>query len=1152
MIDTNLGGPSSGADWASGEMAERIRTFDWSATPLGAIESWSPTLRSMIRIMLANRFPHILWWGPSYVQFYNDAYRPIPGTKHPERALGIAASECWPEIWHVIKPLIDRPFHGGPATWDDDIFLEVNRHGFREESHFTIAYSPVPDDTVASGIGGVLATVHEITEKVIGERRLTVLRDLGARMADARTADDACAIAAEVFAAHDKDVPFVLLYLTDPATHVATLAGATGIEPGKDISPLTVDLRNALPGGWPLREAMRDGAVVFTDLRTSFAAVPAGPWDDPPDSAFVTTIPASRLREPAGFMVAGLSARLKWDRHYQDFLELAKAQIASAINNARAYEEEKQRAEKLAELDRAKTTFFSNVSHEFRTPLTLMLGPVEDLLMRRSDELSAAAKEDLAVVGRNGLRLLRLVNSLLDFSRIEAGRMQATYEPTDLARFTEELASLFRSACERAGLTLTVDCDTLPEPAFVDRAMWEKIVLNLLSNAFKFTQAGRIAVSLRTIGDKAELRVADTGTGIPADELPRIFERFHRVQGTHGRTHEGAGIGLALTLELIKLHGGTIRADSTPGAGTTFIVEIPMGKAHLPADRIGAHDDAIGTSTDPRPFVEEALRWLPHGAPATAPAHAPAADRAPEALPHAPGAGRPRILVADDNADMRQYLARLLSKDYEVELANDGQDALARIHARSVELLLTDVMMPGLDGLGLLHALRTDPKTADLPIIMLSARAGEESLAEGVEAGADDYLTKPFSARELLARVGTHVKMARFRREALEALRHRGKALREADRRKDEFLNILAHELRGPLATISNTAHILGQSRTDTELARDAQKRIERQLRHLVRLVDDLLDTNRITQGKLQLHIERVELQAAIRDAIETCRPLAEELEREVTLDVPAESIWLDADPVRLAQVIGNLLSNAYKYTEHGGHVWLSVEPRGDEVLLRVKDDGVGIPAAALPSIFDLFMQVRSSLNRARGGLGIGLALVKRLVDMHGGQVEGFSDGPSRGSEFVVRLPMPVGAVGGATVIHPPAANAAATAALQILVVDDDQDSAWSLAALLDTCGHRVQTAHDGFEAIATAEQYRPDVILMDIGLPTITGHEAARRIRAESWGVDIVLIAVSGWGQEEDRRRSDEAGFDAHLVKPVDLDALLGLLQRRRDSAAG
>ena len=752
-------------------MGELIRSLDWGATPIGPIESWSPALRMMVQFLLANRFPMLLWWGAQYISIYNDPYRPILGNKHPW-ALGQPVSVCWNEIWHILQPLIDTPFNGGPATWNEDIALEINRHGFIEEAHFTIAYSPVPDDTIATGIGGVLATVHEITEKVVGERRVIALRDLGARVSDAKTEEEACTIAARTLSGHSKDMPFVLMYLIDRDRRRARLAGASGLNEGNDIGQAVIDLEAAANDGWPVAEAVRTDAMqIVPQLTTRFASVPPGPWSDPPDTAVVLPIPSNRADEPIGAIVAGVSARLRFDEYYKDFLELVRNQIATAIGHARAYEEERKRAEALAEIDRAKTAFFSNVSHEFRTPLTLLVGPIEDGLADADAPLPPAQRERQKIAHRNALRLLRLVNTLLDFSRIEAGRIDANYEPTDLATLTTELASMFRSAVERVGLELIVDCRPVREPVFVDRDMWEKIVLNLLSNAFKFTFEGQIRVELHEHDGRVDLRVADTGVGIPASDLPRMFERFHRVKHARARTHEGTGIGLALVQELSRLHSGTVTVTSEEGRGTTFTVSIPTGSAHLPQDRISAGRQLTSTSVGAIPYVEEALRWVPSsGAPPHPFANALTDDDTATARTTA---GQARVLIADDNADMREYVGRLLGQRYEVETVGDGADALDRIRARAFDLVITDVMMPKLDGFGLLAAIRADERTRSLPVVLLSARAGEDARIEGLHAGADEYLVKPFSARELLASIAAQLKLSRERRESERTVRYR-------------------------------------------------------------------------------------------------------------------------------------------------------------------------------------------------------------------------------------------------------------------------------------------------------------------------------------------------------------------------------------------
>ncbi|WP_172834183.1 response regulator [Nitrospira japonica] len=750
-----------------GEMDRRVRAFDWSKTPIGAVESWSPTLRTMVNFLLANRFPLLLWWGPDYVSLYNDAYRPILGAKHPN-SLGQPVRDCWSEIWHILQPLIDTPFHGGPPTWNDDLMLEINRRGFIEETHFTIAYSPVPDDTVPNGIGGVLATVHEITDKVVGERRLNVLKDVGMGALDAKTPEEACAIAAHVLSGHPQDIPFALLYLVDTPRDCARLVGVAGAAPDGPVAPSSISLKrhdDTVP--WPLAEVMATETLLLLPGSTSrFPTVP-GPGTEPSAGAVVVPIRSNVAHELAGFFVAGLSPRLQFDDGYRSFLELISTQIATGIASARAYEEERRRAEALAELDRTKTAFFSNVSHEFRTPLTLMIEPLRDSLDDQTTPLAPIHRDRLGLAYRNSRRLLKLVNTLLDFARIEAGRALARYEPTDLAALTVQLAAVFRSAVERAQLRLTVDCPTLSEPIYIDREMWEKIVLNLLSNAFKFTLQGSITVVLRQDGSGAVLDVRDTGVGIPDEELSKIFERFHRVQGAGGRTIEGSGIGLALVKQLVQLHGGSLTVTSILNEGSVFTVRIPFGTAHLPADQVGPVGSLESGGAKADLYWKEALRWLPDEQGDGQPTSEPEADPEPSFrfLHGASDQPRPRVLLADDNADMRTYLTRLLDPYFDVDAVTDGSAALAAARARPPDVILSDVMMPSLDGFGLVRALRAEPSTRAIPIILLSARAGEGSRIEGLARGADDYLIKPFSARELLARVESHYELARLRRD---------------------------------------------------------------------------------------------------------------------------------------------------------------------------------------------------------------------------------------------------------------------------------------------------------------------------------------------------------------------------------------------------
>jgi signal transduction histidine kinase/serine phosphatase RsbU (regulator of sigma subunit)/DNA-binding response OmpR family regulator len=763
-------------------MSERIAAHDWATTPLGPIGAWPQSLRTAVRIVASSRFAMWMAWGPELTFFYNDAYaHDTLASKHPW-ALGQRADAVWAEIWDDIGPRIERVMATGTATWDVALQLFLERSGYREETYHTFSYSPLGDEQGQTA--GMLCVVAEETERVIGERRLATLRELAADAGAATTERDLFAAVDHSLSSNGFDLPFAFAYTTD---------ADGGLLPASEHAPR-----------WPEPGLLEAPATVL-DLDGA-GAVPSGAWDRPPSQALAIPLADPGRPEPAGLLVAGVNPYRALDEAYRGFLGLVAGQIASSLASVRAREAERERAEALAALDRAKTDFFSNVSHEFRTPLSLILGPAEDALAEAGE---GEQGERLTVVFRNALRLQKLVNNLLEFSRIEGGRAEPMREPTDLAAFTADLASMFRAATDRAGVALVVERPDGPLPARVDREMWERIVLNLVSNAFKFTLEGEIRVTVRRDGAEAVLSVADTGAGIAEEELANLFERFKRVRGTRSRTHEGSGIGLALVQELARLHGGRVEVESEFGVGSTFTVRVPLEDA--PAEA-GAAAPTSGAAA----YLEEALRWLPDAG-ATVGELAAVGTGVPDDAERQPARGR--ILIADDNADLRDYLGRLLSRDWEVETVQDGLAALEAVRARRPDLVVSDAMMPRLDGFGLLEALRADPATSQLPVIMLSARAGDEAAVEGLSAGADDYLVKPFSSRELIARVRANLDLAELRQAAARATERHAQLLRDLAEAAVEInraatvpavLEVVAERARALVGAERAEAHLTG------------------------------------------------------------------------------------------------------------------------------------------------------------------------------------------------------------------------------------------------------------------------------------------------------------------------------------------------------
>lgn len=1006
---SSAAGPLTGG----GELGALMRAMDWSRTSLGPVETWPQALRTSVRIMLTSRQPMFVWWGDELINLYNDAYKSIVGGKHPW-ALGQPAALVWREIWDQVGPRAQQAMTANEGTYDESLLLIMQRHGYPEETYYTFSYSPVPDDTGAAG--GILCANTDDTQRIIGTRQVALLRELAARTADARTIDDACSLSAQALETNLRDLPFALVYMLDADCGRMVLAGRSGIAAHHIAAANEVPLDG--PSVWPFADVLRTHTgTLVTDL-DALGILPSGAWDLPPQQAVVLPIAPSGKTGRSGILVAGLNPYRLFDDDYQGFLGLVAGQIAAAIANAQAYEEERRRAEALAELDRAKTTFFSNVSHEFRTPLTLMLGPLEELLAEQEAEDHSAQRNLVAVAYRNGLRLLKLVNSLLDFARIEAGRVQASYQATDLAAFTADLASSFRSATDKAGLRLMVHCPPLPELVYVDREMWEKVVLNLISNAFKFTFEGQIAVGLEPSrdGSMAKLTVRDTGTGIPLEEMARLFERFHRVEGARGRTHEGTGIGLALVQELVKLHGGSILVESELGQGSTFTVQIPFGSEHLARERIGTASRVASTATRAEAYVDEALGWLwPDGAvlPAAAPSQTqPVTSWAVNQT--SSEAPRGKVLLADDNADMRGYVHRLLAPQFEVEAVSDGQQALDRALGSPPDLILSDIMMPGLDGFALLKALRANPTTSTLPVILLSARAGEESRVEGIEAGADDYLVKPFTARELLARVTTHLEMSRLRRQAAERERelrrdaeaareratHALEALRRANADLEQFAFSASHDLQEPLrmvATFSQLLQMKYAGKLDQQADTIIGHCVEGALR-MNRMIRDLLEYTRAATVS-DTPAEIVDLNVALEGALGNLSASIRESGALVTHDpLPATR----AEPVHLQQIFQNLVSNAIKYRGRDApRVHIGAVRRDGFWEVSVRDNGIGIETRYQEQVFGLFKRLHSASRYS--GTGLGLAICKKLVERYQGRIWVESK-PGEGATFFFTL----------------------------------------------------------------------------------------------------------------------------------------------------
>lgn len=1117
------------------DAAKRMRSFDWSKTDLPPLTNWPEELRIAVNLCLTSSFPNVVIWGrPEYTMLYNDGYGFILGeTKHPFY-LGRSMRECWAEVWHVFEPEFQAIYEQKRSLTTEDTQTFIKRKLPLEEVFLTFSVGPISDkDGVVKGLFGLAI---ETTEKVITVRRLEILRKLSLHTVAIKNTLMACEQFSKIINHHSEDISFAVIYLLDATEKTLKRVTSSGLTDVSSFPELitVIDLHtNSNDVQFELEDSIRQvfktqNFEVILDLNSIGLNFPGGKWPESANQLMITPIPTGTQDSiPTGVLVLGASPRRVLDNAYSAFFELVARHIGANITNAKLYEAECSRTKMLSELDNAKTQFFSNISHEFRTPLTLIINPIEEAL-KNSEAYSGTDRKNLIMVHRNAIRLQKLVNTLLDFSSIESGQTEAYFELTDIDEFTSELASNFRSIIENAGLRFTVHCEKIEECIYIDREMWEKIILNLLSNAFKFTFSGEIEVLLSNLSDtRIELAIRDTGCGISSDELPYIFDRFYRIKNSIGRTHEGTGIGLALVRDLILMHGGEITANSILGKGTVFYISMLKGSKHLPPKQVYEKKKELTVPVKSQTFITEMLHW---------------SQNISTQNVNTESFSNFRILIVDDNNDMCDYLVRLLKEHWLVQSANNGQMAFNLFKQtikypekfQPFDLILTDIMMPNLDGFQLLNILKADSATSDIPIIMLSARAGEESRIASLQAGADDYLVKPFSTKELIIRIRKLLNLSKPRKSLIEILK-------EADRRKDNFLAMLSHELRNPLAVISNSNYMLSHMTLTKEASQRAQATIERQIQQITRLVDDLLDVTRITQNKIQLQCQLIDLNVLAGQTIDDNMSFFANSDLRLIKQFSDFPLFVYIDPIRISQVISNLLQNATQFSLPGGLVCVHTNKVDEHAIVRVLDDGIGIEADVIEQLYEPFMQADRSLHRSKGGLGLGLALVKGLIELHGGEVNIQSEGTGKGAEFIIKLPL---AKNNEEINRNINEKIEFTSKRKVLIIDDNIQAADSLSMIIETFGHTAHIAYTSLDGIKKAEEIQPHFILCDIGLPFMNGYEVAAILKANEKLSATHLIALSGYAQPNDIEKSYGAGFDKHLAKPPNLVELKKLLK--------
>jgi PAS domain S-box-containing protein len=1131
------------------ELAVRMRGFDWANTDLGAPQDWPENLQVALGICLASKFPMQVWWGPRLTLLYNDATISLLGAEKHPAVLGRPAREAWPEASGVAIPLAKRILTGRQeANWCENVPLFLSRHVPNEEVYVTVSLSPIfgAEDQV----DGIFAACTETTDRVIGARRLDTLRRLGIRPAEARTASAACKEAVDVLAGNPRDIPFVAIYLIDEARGCAELCAMTG-ESDRHQLPGTVWFGEQ-HSPWPLGEILRSRRPLDVDLRGR--GVTGGYWNETITSAVVIPISGVLPESLAGFLVAGTSPRMVLDDAYRKFFQSVAEHVATVIREATAYADEQLKGEKLsAALEQSDLRYrelFSNI-HEaliVGEPLLDASGSIADFRIRDVNPAFGTLTGQSDAIGRTMRELSAGIEPewIEDFANVvrTGGSIHTERYTRKLDRWFEIRASI---SGDKQSPKLVVLARNITKRKRADQTaaqLMQKLTSLVENTPLAVVEWDADFVVTRWSGHAEKMFgwTARETVGKRIKELPILYEAdVPKVDAAMARLLDPAN-------SFVVSHN----RNNTKG-GRVLTCEWYNSVIH---DESGAMVAVLSLVLDvsERVYAEAALREREARSNAKKEAFQLAISGAPLAQSlnvllriavfQAGGDARAAFFVVCPDGTCLRAVPGATTMPASYIAAVDGFKIAPDLPACGTSayygqpVTTADVERDALWSPWLQHARDADFRACwSFPMKPLGGRIlGTFAM----------YFRKPRVATQHDQDLGadiTHsaaIIISRYHeveeREAAEA------ALRDADRRKDEFLAALSHELRNPLAPIRAAVDVMRHAGGDAAITGRARETIARQLSNLTRLVDDLLDVSRITRNKVELRKEHITLSNIVEGAVETSRPLLDEREHTLAVDLPESEIWLHADPVRMTQVISNLLNNAARYTERGGHITLTAERKDDQAIIRVCDDGIGIPQDMLPRIFDIFTQLDTGRGRDHGGLGMGLTIVRRLVAMHGGSVTAASEGHGRGSEFTVRLPVSGEQRGSEQPRLTRRSPALPTH--RILVVDDNRDAADSLRLLLEAMGNEVHVAYDGNTALEEVRRFRPSLLFLDIGLPGMSGYDVARRLRENTSLSKMVLVAITSWGGEDDVQRSAREGFDFHLTKPVDLAVLQELLR--------